>query len=77
MPPTRPPLLPPSLQPRAPPARPAPRAPAAAPSDGGGNPLADNPLFAANPAFAAALRGALEREGEDALSSGQSVDEDE
>ena len=36
-----------------------------------------NPLFANNPAFAAALAGALERQGEDALSSGRSIDEED
>lgn len=73
MPHPSPPTSPLHPQPRSP--RPAfhPRAA----TEGGGSPLADNPLFAANPAFAAALRGALEREGEDALSSGASIDDDE
>lgn len=40
-----------------------------------GNELESNPLFANNPAFTAALRGALDRQGEDALTSGREAEE--
>ena len=38
---------------------------------------ANNPLFASNPAFAAALAGALDRNGEGALAAGRAKEEDE